>query len=170
MDELAGQLRGLQDRVEATEAVLAIHELKARYADSVDQRFVRGQLVDDATLEHLCDEIAGTFTNDGVWDGGPVLGVARGREEITAHMRTSTLTFSRHFFVKPRIRVTGDRAEGRWDVLAPCTTRDGTCYWMTGYEDDRYVRTPDGGWLHEAMKLTTVFMAPARDGWGKIFA
>src|SRR5206468_3173883 len=141
IEELAAELRALRERVEAAEAVLAIHELKARYADLVDRRYSRGALVSEDRLAELADAIAATFAIDGVWDGGPVLGKAHGRDEIAALMRTSTLRFARHFFIKPRIHVTGDRAQGRWDILSPCTTADGTPHWMVGYEDDDYVRT-----------------------------
>ena len=170
IDELAAEVGALRVRLEAAEAVLAIHELKARYADLVDRRFSRGAMLDATTVAGLAHEIAATFTPDGVWDGGRVLGVSRGRDEIATRMHTSTLTFSRHFFIKPHILVNGDRATGRWDVLSPCTTLDGTPHWMCGYEDDVYVRSDDGEWLHESMKMTTVFMAPASEGWHRIFA
>jgi hypothetical protein len=170
IEELAAEMGRLRTRVEATEAVLAIHELKARYADLVDRRYVRGQVADDDYVAVLAADIAATFTENGIWDGGPVLGRAYGRDEIAERMRTSTLTFARHFFVKPRIQVDGDRATGRWDILSPCTTTDGTPHWMCGYEDDDYVRTEDGAWLHQRMRLTTVFMAPATEGWHKIYA
>jgi hypothetical protein len=170
IEQLAAEVAALRARVDTTEAVLAIHELKARYADLVDRRFVRGAMVDAGTVAALAEEIAGTFTPDGVWDGGRVLGVARGRAEIAARLRTSTLTFSRHFFLKPHIVVDGDRATGRWDVLSPCTTPDGVPHWMCGIEDDVYVRGDDGAWRHESMRMTTVFMAPATEGWHRIFA
>lgn len=170
LEHLAAELAALRARVEATEAVLAIHELKARYGDLVDRRFSRGALRDDSTVAALAEEIAGTFVEHGTWDGGRVLGVAHGRAEIAERMRTSTLVFSRHFFFKPHIVVHGDRAEGRWDVLSPCTTPDGVAHWMCGWEDDTYVRDTDGRWRHETMRLTTVFLAPATEGWSRIFA
>ena len=168
IEGLAAEVRERRGRVEAAEAVLAIHELKARYADLVDRRYSRGALVGEDRLGELAGQIAATFAVDGVWDGGPALGKAEGRDEIAAQMRTSTLRFARHFFVKPLIHVAGDRAQGRWDILSPCTTADGTAHWMAGYEDDEYVRTADG-WVHQRMKLTTVFMAPATEGWRRIF-
>jgi hypothetical protein len=168
IEDLAAEVAALQARVEAAEAVLAIHELKARYGDLVDARFTRGRLVDEATLAALAEEAASLFTPDGEWDGGPALGVAVGREAIAARLRDSTLTFSRHFFVRPRIRVDGDRAEGRWELLAPCTTRDGRPHWMCGVEDDEYARGSDGAWRHRRMSLTTVFMAEAGRGWPEI--
>ena len=170
IEELAAELAELRARVDATESVLAIQQMKARYGELVDRRFSRGAMLDDATVGAIAAELASMFTADGVWDGGRALGVARGRAEIEARLRTSTLTFSRHFFFKPHIVVHGDRAEGRWDILSPCTTPDGTPHWMCGIEDDVYARGADGIWRHESMRLTTVFMAPAAEGWSRIFA
>ena len=83
-------------------------------------------------------------------------------------MRAPTLVFSWHFFLKPRIQVDGDRATARWDILSPCTTKDGRPHWMVGFEDDEYARV-GGVWLHRRMRLTTVFLAPHETGWQKIF-
>ena len=103
-----------------------------------------------------------------MWDGGPALGRCEGRDAIAARMREPTLLFSWHFFLKPRIEVDGASARARWDVLSPCTTRDGRPHWMVGTEDDAY-RLVDGVWLHSAMRLTPVFLAPHERGWEKIF-
>lgn len=170
VEQLAAELAALRTRVEATEAVLAIQRMKAHYGELVDRRFARGTMLDEATVGALADELALLFTEDGTWDGGRALGVAQGRAEIAARLRTSTLTFSRHFFFKPHIVVDGDRAEGRWDILSPCTTPDGRPHWMCGIEDDVYERGADGMWRHRSMKLTTVFMAPAAEGWSRILA
>jgi hypothetical protein len=40
---------------------------------------------------------------------------------------------------------------------------------MGGYEDDQYERV-EGAWLHRSMKLTTLFMSPAAQGWDRILA
>jgi len=169
IEDLAAEVLSLRHRVEATEGVLHIQELKARYGELVDQRFARGEIVDDTTLRRVTDEAASLFTVDGVWDGGPGLGSVTGRAAIADRLCTTTLIFSRHLFVKPRIRVEGDRASARWDLLAPCLRPDGSSWWMCGLEDDIYVRN-DGVWLHQSMKLTTVFMAPVAEGWTKILS
>ena len=168
LEELQRQVAELRERVDATESVQAIHSLKARYAELVDARFSKGALVPAARLDEAAAGIAALFTEDGVWDGGPALGVATGRDEIAARMREPTLLFSWHFFLKPRIEVSGDTAKARWDILSPCTTKDGTPHWMVGFEDDEYRRT-GGQWLHQRMKLTSVFMSPHETGWQKIW-
>ena len=168
LEALAGELFELRARVERAEAVVAIQNLKARYAQLVDERYVRGRVADAELLAARAGAIAALFSEDGVWDGGPTLGVSRGRAEIAARMRAPTLQFSWHFFLKPRIEVEGDRARGRWDILSPCTTPDGEPHWMVGFQDDEYVRV-GGVWLHQRLKLTSVFMAPHATGWQKIF-
>ncbi len=169
IEELAHEVAALRRRVDTSEAVLQLQALKARYGELVDGRYCAGAVVEGAELERIADQIAGLFTVDGVWDGGPVLGSATGRPAIAARLRAPTLSFSRHLFVKPSIRVDGDRASARWDLLCPCRSRDGRSYWMCGYEDDEYARI-DGAWLHRSMKLTTVVMAPVDGGWEKILA
>jgi hypothetical protein len=168
IDELTREVAELRVRVEASEAVCAIQNLKARYAELVDERYVRGKVAPEEKVAAVAEQIAALFTEDGVWDGGPALGVSTGRTEIAARMRAPTLTFSWHFFLKPRIHVDGDRARARWDILSPCTTKDGKPSWMVGFEDDEYARV-GGVWLHQRMKLTTVFLAAHETGWQKIY-
>jgi hypothetical protein len=169
IDELAQELARLTARVETSESILQIHALKARYADLVDRRFSKGKLVGPDALNRIAGEIADLFTPDGVWDGGPGLGVATGRAAIIERLEHPTLNFSRHLFVKPVIEVRGDRATATWDLLCPCQRQDGTSFWMCGSEADRYVRLDDS-WLHESMVLTSFFMAPVADGFGRIFS
>ncbi len=69
--------------------------------------------------------------------------------------------------MKPRIEVEGDSARGRWDILSPCTTRDGRPHWMAGVEDDEYAKV-DGRWLHSRMQLRVVFLAPHDVGWATV--
>ncbi len=168
-DGAADRIDRIERRLDAVESVLALHELKARYGELVDARYARGALAGPDRLADLAGQAAALFTEDGTWDGGPGLGVARGREAIAARLASPTLVFSRHLFVKPRITVDGERATGRWDLLSPCTRPDGTSLWMCGYEEDSYARV-DGRWLHRSMTLTTLFVSPAGAGWPKILA
>ncbi len=169
IDELTARVDDLARRVDGAESTLALHALKARYASLVDARFRHGAVVGRDRLDELAGAVADLFTEDGEWDGGPALGVARGRAEIAARLAEPTLVFSRHLFVQPRLTVDGDRATGRWDLLCPCTRPDGESLWMSGYEDDTYVRV-GGTWLHASMSLTTVFLARAGAGWPKVLA
>lgn len=168
-DRESDRLRGLERRLDAAEAVLAIQNLKARYAALVDARFIRGVVVDGPLLDELARRAAALFCEDGRWDGGPGLGVAHGRSAIAARLAAPTIVFSRHFFITPEIIVEDDRATGRWELLSPFTRADGTSLWMAGAENDSYRRV-DGVWLHDSMALTTYFVAPAGEGWPRILA
>ena len=167
VEELAAEIVDLRRRVAAAEGVLDILDLKARYGRLVDARLTGGRRTAAEGLATLAGSIASLFVPDGVWDGGPGLGVARGRTEIAAVLSEPTLDFSRHLFVQPSIRVDGDSARGRWELLCPCRRPDGTSYWMSGFEDDEYERV-DGAWLFRSMRLTTVLMAPVGEGWSPL--
>ncbi len=166
MHELERTVRDLSARLRRVEDVEAIRELKARYGEVTDSRYREGVLGNREALGPIADEIASMFSEDAVWDGGPALGLCEGRAAIRERFLEPTLQFAHHFFVKPRIEVDGDRARGRWDILAPCTTLDGRACWMAGVEDDEYVRV-DGLWLHSRMQLEMIFMAPYDRGWVK---
>lgn len=163
--DLAARLAAVERRLADLEAAEAIRNLKARYAELVDRRYRRGGgVVAPDQLDPLADEIAALFSEDAVWDGGKALGLCQGRAAIRERFRDPTLLFSWHYFLKPRIAVSGDSAEARWDILSPCTTRDGRPHWLAGVEDDHYRRV-DGVWLHTGMRLDVVFMAPHDRGW-----
>ena len=158
-------LEGLAARVEALEAAEAIRQLKARYAELVDARYTRAAPRPANEVAALAVEIAALFTENAVWDAG-ALGVCTGRDAIRARMAEPTLHFSRHYFVNPRIDVDGDRARARWELLAPCTSRDDEPMWMAGTEDDEYERV-GGVWLHARMQLAVHFFAPHARGWAR---
>jgi hypothetical protein len=153
-------------RLHVLEAAEAIRNLKARYAELVDARYAGGAPRPPHELERLAGEIAALFCEDAVWDGGAGLGVCKGRDAIRARMAQPTLRFSRHYFVNPRIDVDGEKARARWELLAPCTLRDGKPAWMAGAEDDEYARV-DGLWLHKSMALSVHFLAPHERGWSR---
>ena len=162
--DLEARLRALEARLGVLEDVEAIRLLKARYGELVDGRYAGGAPRSRAELERIAGEIADLFTEDALWDGGAALGVCRGRAAIQERFAAPTLAFSWHYFVKPQIAVEGEAARARWDLLAPCTSRDGRAMWMAGVEDDEY-RKLGGRWLHQRMALRVVFMAPHDRGW-----
>jgi hypothetical protein len=162
--DLAERVRELEARLRQVEDALAIQRMKARYGQLVDARYTKAGPKPREALEPIAREIASLFTEDAVWDGGPGLGVCRGREAIYERFLAPTLRFSWHFFLKPNLEVTGDTARGTWDILAPCTTTTGRAMWMTGVEHDEYARGAHG-WVHTSMRLELVFLSPYDRGW-----
>jgi hypothetical protein len=162
--ELEARLALVEARLEEAEAVHEIARMKARYGELVDARTAPG--TDDARRRELAREISLLFSEDGVWDGGPGNGRCEGRAAIEERLAKQTLAFSWHFFVKPRIRVAGQRAWGTWDLFAPFTTAEGRAMWMTGVEHDEYA-FEDGLWLHRSMQLRVVFSCPYDKGWAR---
>ena len=165
MADLEARIAELEGRLAAVEAVQEIHNLKARYADLVDSRYTQQGPKPAEEVARIADEIVALFSTDAVWDGGEELGCWQGHQEIRKRFLDPTLRFTLHYFVKPQIHVDGDRATGRWDILAPVSFGNGKPGWMTGVEDDEYVRV-DGLWLHSRMKLTVHFMVSHERGWG----
>jgi hypothetical protein len=161
---IEARLAALERRVEAAEAHAAILDLKSRYGALADARYARTGPLSPAEIDPLAEQLAALFTEDAVWEGGGRLGTARGRSAIRERFREPTLHYAWHFFVKPEIRVEGDRASGRWDVLALITTLERRALWMVGVEHDDYVRV-DGRWLHARMRLDSKLMAPYERGW-----
>ena len=164
--ELEERIRVLERRLEIVEDVEAIRLLKARYGELADSRYGPSGVKPPEELEHIASQIVQLFTEDAVWDGGGALGVCRGRQEIRDRFLKPTLVFSLHYFVKPQIQVNGQRARATWDILAPCTTKDGRPHWMAGLEHDEYEKQ-DGHWLHSKLELEVAFMAPHDRGWGR---
>lgn len=165
LDNTEAQIAALSTRLAAVEGHQAILDLKSRYGTLADARYTRKGPKSQPEIEVIAQEMADLFTADAVWEGGGPLGSATGREALLARFRAPTLQYSWHFFVKPDVRVEGDRAKGTWDVLAMMTTAEGRAMWMVGVEHDEYARV-DGRWLHTRMHLESQLMAPHDRGWG----
>lgn len=165
MSDLDDRVRELEERLTEVEAVQEITRLKARYAELIDSRYTQQGPKPADEVARIADQVVALFAEDAVWDGGADLGCWQGRDEIRKRFLDPTLQFTIHYFVQPRIQINRDRATGRWDILAPVTFGNGKPGWMTGIEDDEYVRVR-GRWLHSRMKLTVHFMVPHARGWG----
>ncbi len=154
----------LEARLSEVEAHRAILDLKSLYGTLADARYTRKGRKSSVEIEEVADRLADLFTEDAVWEGGGSLGRCEGKHAIRERFRAPTLHYSWHFFVKPEIRVEGDRAMGTWDVLAMITTLEGRALWMVGVEHDEYARVGDR-WLHTRMQLDSKLMAPYDRGW-----
>ena len=170
-DDAAGhRFERLERRLDAAESVLAIQDLKARYAALVDARFARGPSSDRTHSTLLARRAAELFTEDGVWDGGPGLGVARGRAEIAARLAEPTLVFSAAPLRQASASTstaTGPRGGGTCCARAPAPTGR-----RCGCPATRTTPTPGstGVWLHARCPSPPCFVSPAGEGWPRILA
>jgi ketosteroid isomerase-like protein len=147
------RLRVLEDREE-------IIKLKARYVNYNDGGW------NGPTHAHP-DEVADMFVEDGIWDGSPMAGYARGREQIRELFRNfAAMPFIVHYVSNPLIEVDGDTASGHWHALVTATLPDKSAIWILGIYDERYVRTQDG-WKFETLRFISAANSPYDQGWGK---
>ncbi|MCU1345271.1 MAG: uncharacterized protein JWL70_1537 [Acidimicrobiia bacterium] len=128
-----------------------IKVLKALYGVSIDSLVSRPDEATPKSLERV-------FTEDAVVDFGEV-GRFVGTAEIANWFGVSLPAMARsmfHSMHSPLIEVDGDRARGRWTVIARMIMRDapdaseGVHF---GRYDDEYVRTADG-WRQSRLLFT----------------
>ena len=134
----------------------AIRQLKNRYCELCD-------------ADYDADALAGLFTDDAVWDGGP-MGAHHGREAIRRFFEGSStrVAFALHMVLNPQIEVDGDVARARWYLWQPMVYRlpgGEQAWWMSARYDDRCVRT-DQGWRFARVQVALKILAPCDRGWG----
>jgi len=140
------------------EDVEAIKKLKFQYAEACDELF---------KSIHNVVPFSKVFTKDIVWDGA-AFGRHEGCKQVKKFFEgvATQFTFSVYFFTNPSIKVEGDKARGRWYLLAMFTQPGGRDMLLAGIEDDKYEKV-NGQWLMTDMKLTPILFAPHDEGWYK---
>jgi hypothetical protein len=126
----------LEARVRRLEDVEEIRRLKVRYFEACDGGF-------GGARSHVPDEIAGTFAEDGVWDGGSY-GRRAGRAAIAGFYEDTAQVLAFTVLSEPAIDVDGDRGTGRWNVLVYSQSEVRGAVLVGGVHHDEYVRTADG--------------------------
>lgn len=154
MKEAPQRLEELEKRIRVLEDIEAIKRLMARYARTADDNYNP-------------EEMAKLFTEDGVWDGGEVWGIKRGRKEIKEFLSqiSKDITFAVHYITTPDVTVEGDRAHGRWYELVAGTYL-GRAFWLSDFYRNEFARV-DGEWLLTLVKCPVSFMTPYEEGWAK---
>lgn len=161
-------LKDLEKRIQVLEDLDAIKKLKAKYGQLCDARYnlQTMEMKSEAEVEAIARGITNLFTEDAVWDGGEKLGIAQGREKIHQRFKESAFKFAVHYFVMPDITIEGNKARARWYLLQAATLKDNTAVWMSGAEDDEYIKV-NGQWLQSYMKVTIFFLTTYDQGWAK---
>lgn len=100
-------MNDVERRLQLAESILAIKALSHRYSNLCDRGFDP-------------DRISALFVDDGVWDGGEIVGRFEGREAIRTFLAglAKVVTWSGHFVVNDEFEVTGDTAAGLWRCIA----------------------------------------------------
>ena len=150
----------LETRLARLEAIEAIRELKAQYADVCDTGY------DPVRMRPF-------FTEDAVWDGGPRFGRYEGVDAVCEFFAgiSSQITWALHYMIAPIIDVADDglSAAGSWYLLEPCTiaTDEGPrAMVITGRYADRYRREADG-WKFSGVVLDCQTISPLDEGWAR---
>ena len=116
------------------------------------------------------DRLAELFTDDAIWDGGPI-GVHHGREAIRTFFKGSSkrVPFALHMVMNPVIQVEGDQAHGSWYLWQPLVyalQQGEEAYWLSGRYDDQYRRVANS-WKFSKVSLTLKILAPYSKGFGQ---
>ena len=146
----------LEQKVQRLLDIEDIKTLKLRYARFCDDGY-------DA------DGIASCFTQDGVWDGGP-LGFAETRDGIRDLFKATpnAVSFAVHYTTNPIIEIEGDQATGTWYLWQPMVmAADNQAMWLSAHYAERYRREQDQ-WLIENLAITTKSFTPYEVGFGKL--
>jgi ketosteroid isomerase-like protein len=151
----------LEQRVQALEDREAIVKLKARYVNYNDGGW-------NGPTHTNPQAVADMFVEDGVWDGRPSSGYAKGRKEIRQLFEGfGAVPFIVHYVTNPIIEVEGDFATGHWHALVTMTVPGGQALWTLGLYIEEYARTADG-WKFKSLKFVTASTTPYELGWGKM--
>lgn len=111
--------------------------------------------------------ISELFTEDAIWDGGPI-GFAETRQGIKEYFATTSdrISFAMHYMVNPIIEVEGDEAKGQWYLWQPMTIREGNqAMFLVATYDDIYVRQNEN-WLFKHVKLSVKSRKPYQGEFG----
>lgn len=119
---------------------------------------------------YLAEKIAALFTEDAVWEGGP-LGRHVGRAAIRDCFAGAggIISFAEHFVTNPIIDVDGDVATGRWVLWQPAILKhkEGTgAAWVIGTYKDEYARDR-GAWKFKNVLFEPKAISPYEKGFAK---
>lgn len=147
----------LEQRIARLEAIEAIKQLKAHYAEVCDDGYDP-------------DGMYPLFTEDAVWEAPGVFGRFDGRDAICEFFRgvSAPISWALHYTDAPRIVVEDDLkgASADWYIFMPATI-DNAPVWLMATYSDRY-RNEGGTWKFEHVAVTIQRLTPFDQGWVKV--
>jgi hypothetical protein len=157
--EVTSALDSLKRRLQLLEDIMEISRLKAAYCEAVDGGWDR--------RTHNGEKVAALFVDDGVWDAGKIGGRGEGHDGIVQIINSfQNMPFALHRVTNPDIRVNGNKATGKWHVIAYLSQPDGTPVMFMGTYRDSFVRTPQG-WKFRHLGGSAACFTSLREGWSK---
>jgi hypothetical protein len=153
--------------LERLAAIEALRELKARYAELADSKFTADyQRQPSHILAEVAQRQAECFTPDAIWEGGSDFGRSlRGREALRDWFSRPPWCFALHFYVGPRFKIDAGTAEAQWRLWQLAVRNDTReTVLLAATTQERYVREPDGSWLHAAIRFEQIHIVPLRAG------
>ena len=114
---------------------------------------------------------ADLYTEDGVWDGSPII-KAEGRENIRKLFESMAgLPMAYHAVTNPIIEIDGDTARGHWHLISGSVgqvsggafSEGNSTFGFAGYAEE-YVRTPEG-WRIKSTKMVYGRRTVLPNGW-----
>jgi len=152
--------KSIEERVRILEDQQEIIKLKARYVNLNDGGW-------KGPTHTYPQAVADMFVEDGIWDGRPSTGYAKGHAEIKKLFETfGAVPFIVHYVTNPLIEVDGDTATGNWHALVTMTVPSEQALWNLGLYIDEYVRT-EQGWKFKSLRFESAANTPYELGWGK---
>lgn len=148
--------QNIEERMQRIEDIEALRQLKHRYCAYCDDSY------DAARLAPL-------FTEDAVWDGGP-MGRFVGRAAIHEFFAgcSKLVPFAIHHVTNAILQVDGDCATGEWLLWEPIVFAQGDqALWMAGRYLDQYRRV-DGEWRFAHVKIDLRMLSPYELGFAKV--
>jgi len=151
--DLEKRVQALEARVQELEDREAIHTLRFRYHECVNEK--------------RPEPLAELFASDAEIDFAH-LGATTGREKILAFFRkglSELVPFVKQFIHNHIVQVQGDGGTGL-SYLFATPVYNGESYLVAGRFDDEYVKE-NGRWYFKKVKLTPYFMVPLKEGWAQ---
>jgi hypothetical protein len=147
----------LNSQIAELTAIENIKKLKAIYCSYCDNNYDP-------------EGLASLFIEDGVWDGGPEFGRHVGKQAIKNFFESASgsIVFAAHLVMNPIITVNGDKADGKWRLIMPCTVNNeegvAESKWLLSAYTEEYQQI-DSRWLFRSLKVDSQFYAAHLEGW-----
>ncbi len=166
--ELEARITALEARVKVADDIEEIQKLMATYVTLMNSL----QKLDEVMALYTEDAKLVVTTRGETGEFERFLGKYDGKEAIRgvySDLNLANYSYMAHHITNPFITVDGDKAKGRWYLLAlitAVTAGSPVGWWEQGVYDLEFAKI-DGKWRISAMKFEYNFSVPYEEGWAK---